>query len=184
MGFVTALSWQFDAAAAAAGGPTVAWLRLDQPIVAGEEPTDLQRAVAIADVANGVGARLDARIWTYLNTDLSVYLYEPPSGAWLGWRPRRRSATTGSRSAKPCCTPALARSGGSCRTCWCSAAPFRWLSVVDVSRSGGGHRRFRALARCPGPVYSHSGSSSPSGSTSARRRAFAGLGRGSVLTIV
>ena len=84
MGFVTALSWQFDAAAAAAGGPTVAWLRLDQPVVAEEEPTDLQRAVAIADVANGVGARLDARIWTYLNTDLSVYLYEPPTGSWLG----------------------------------------------------------------------------------------------------
>ena len=40
--------------------------------------------MAIADVANGVGARLDARQWTYLNTDLTVHLFDPPTGPWIG----------------------------------------------------------------------------------------------------
>jgi len=34
-------------------------MRLIHPLVAGEELTPLEQAVAIADVANGIGARID-----------------------------------------------------------------------------------------------------------------------------
>lgn len=84
IGFVGALEWHIDGPVGQPGVPTMAWLRLIQPIVIGEEPTDLQRMMAIADVANGVGARLDPQHWTFLNTDLSVYLFEPPTSSWIG----------------------------------------------------------------------------------------------------
>jgi hypothetical protein len=83
-GFVEALDWHIEGPFGRPGIPTTAWLRLRQPVVAGEKPTDLQRVMAIADVANGVGARLDARKWTYLNTDLTVHLFDPPVGEWIG----------------------------------------------------------------------------------------------------
>ncbi|MEK9663203.1 MAG: thioesterase family protein [Candidatus Nanopelagicales bacterium] len=84
LGFVGALEWHVDGPVGQPGVPTVAWLRLAQPIVAGEAPTPLQRVLAIADVANGIGARLDTQFWTFLNTDLAVYLFEPPSDTWIG----------------------------------------------------------------------------------------------------
>lgn len=83
-GFVNALDWHIDTPAGQLGLPTIAWLRFNRPLVHGEEPTDLQRVIAIADIANGVGARLDARQWTFLNTDLTVCLFDPPTGPWIG----------------------------------------------------------------------------------------------------
>jgi hypothetical protein len=47
-------------------GPGVAWVRLRVPVVAGEEPTPLQRAAAAAD--------------------LSVHIARPPVGEWIGMR--------------------------------------------------------------------------------------------------
>lgn len=83
-GFVNALVWHVDSPTGLPGNPTMVWLQLSQPLVLGEDPTDLQRVMAIADVANGAGARLDARDWTYLNTDLTVHLFDPPTGPWIG----------------------------------------------------------------------------------------------------
>lgn len=84
VGFVTALEWHVADLTRAPGTPTVAWVRLTEPLVAGESPTDLQRLMTIADVANGVGARLDARVFTFMNTDLSAVLFEQPRGEWVG----------------------------------------------------------------------------------------------------
>lgn len=83
MGFVNALDWRIPGDIAGPG-PSLAWLRLRHPIVAGETTTALEQAAAIADTANGVGARLDARAFTYLNTDLTIHLFDAPSGAWIG----------------------------------------------------------------------------------------------------
>ena len=41
-------------------GPCRLWCRLRVPVVAGEEPTGVQRTVAAADFANGVSGELDA----------------------------------------------------------------------------------------------------------------------------
>lgn len=83
-GFVSALDLRLAGPVGAAGGPTVAWMALRVPLVGGEPTTPLQSVMAIADTANGVGARLDYRSWTYLNTDLSVILFDAPSGPWFG----------------------------------------------------------------------------------------------------
>lgn len=82
--FVQALDWRYTPAARVPGTPTVAWMRLARPLVAGEQTTPLEQAVAIADVANGIGARLDPACFNFPNTELSVHLHERPRGSWFG----------------------------------------------------------------------------------------------------
>ena len=81
-GFVDALEWRI--AAQQQGDSTVAWARMYRPLVEDEETTPLQRLVAFADTANGVGARLDPSRFSFVNTEMTVHLYEPPQGEWFG----------------------------------------------------------------------------------------------------
>ena len=83
VGFVRALEWRIDGPLGEPGR-SLAWLRLAQPLVAGEQTTPLEQCVAIADTANGVGARVDAEKFTYLNTDLTIHLFDDPTGSWIG----------------------------------------------------------------------------------------------------
>ena len=64
-------------------GPGAAWLRLRVPIVAGEEVSPAQRAVALSDFSNAVGSFLPVTTHTYLNADLTVNLHRMPEGDWL-----------------------------------------------------------------------------------------------------
>jgi hypothetical protein len=64
-------------------GPGVAWFRLRRPLVAGEVPTPLQRAVAAADFGNGVSRVLDFASHLFVNTDLTVHLHREPAGEWV-----------------------------------------------------------------------------------------------------
>lgn len=81
-GFVGALDWRLGQVGGDEGDPTVAWLDLQHDLVEGETTTDLERAVAVADLANGVGARLDPTRFAFLNTEVSVHLHQPPTGRW------------------------------------------------------------------------------------------------------
>jgi hypothetical protein len=65
-------------------GPARAWIRLQRPVVDGEEPTGLQRVAAAADFGNGVSWVLPYERWVYLNADLTVHLSRPPEGEWVG----------------------------------------------------------------------------------------------------
>ncbi|MFC6152139.1 thioesterase family protein [Nocardioides yefusunii] len=82
-GFVDALRWKLDADQQS-GAATLAWGRLDVALVEGEETTPLQAMVSFADTANGVGARLDPAQFTFLNTEMTLHLFAPPSGEWFG----------------------------------------------------------------------------------------------------
>jgi hypothetical protein len=64
-------------------GPALGWFRLRMPLVAGEEPTPLQRAVAFADFGNGLSRALDFRTHLFVNTDLTVHLHREPAGEWV-----------------------------------------------------------------------------------------------------
>ena len=64
-------------------GPAIAWFRLAHPLVEGEEPSPVQRAVAAADFGNGVSRELEWEQWLFINTDLSVHLHRPPRGEWV-----------------------------------------------------------------------------------------------------
>jgi hypothetical protein len=64
-------------------GPAMVWMRLRQPLVAGEEPTPLQRTLVAADVGNGISAALDFRRFLFINVDLTVHLHRLPAGEWV-----------------------------------------------------------------------------------------------------
>jgi acyl-coenzyme A thioesterase PaaI-like protein len=76
-------------------GPAAMWIRLRVPIVAGEEPTPAQRAVATADFGNGVSPELDVAHWVFMNTDLTVHLGRLPTSEWVGLEARSFYADTG-----------------------------------------------------------------------------------------
>lgn len=82
-GFVATLEWRWLAEIGGAGQGQV-WARPDPVLVEGEPLSPIQRLFTVADVANGVGAKLDPGAWTYLNTDLTVHLFRVPQGEWVG----------------------------------------------------------------------------------------------------
>jgi hypothetical protein len=65
-------------------GPGSAWLRLHVPVVAGEEPSAMQRVVAAADFASGVGNPVRMADAGTINAELSVHVHRPAIGAWIG----------------------------------------------------------------------------------------------------
>lgn len=83
-GYLDALEWRWLRGHLAELGPGAAWARPRVAVVAGEEPSPLQRLMAVADSANGVAAPLDIDRWLFLNTDLSVHLFRQPKGEWIG----------------------------------------------------------------------------------------------------
>ncbi len=76
-------------------GPAGIWVRLKVPIVAGEDPTPAQRAVAAADFGNGLSPQLDVAHWVFMNTDLTVQLGRQPTSEWVGLEARSSYADTG-----------------------------------------------------------------------------------------
>jgi hypothetical protein len=58
-------------------------MRMRIPLVAGEEPTPLQRVLAAADSGNGISATLDFRRYLFINVDLTVHLGRMPAGEWV-----------------------------------------------------------------------------------------------------
>jgi hypothetical protein len=64
-------------------GPSTAWFRMRVPIVAGEEPSPLQRLAAAADFGNGISAVLPWDEYIFINPDLTIYVERPPAGEWI-----------------------------------------------------------------------------------------------------
>jgi hypothetical protein len=64
-------------------GPATAWFRLRVPLVAGEEPTPLQRLAAAGDFGNGISAELSWDEYAFINPDLTLYLERAPQGEWI-----------------------------------------------------------------------------------------------------
>jgi hypothetical protein len=67
----------------APGAAVSAWVQLRVPVVAGEEPSPAQRALAAADFGNGISGVLDFTRWVYVNPDLTVTLHREPVGSWI-----------------------------------------------------------------------------------------------------
>jgi hypothetical protein len=78
-----AMDWLFVRGAFLEPGPATVWMRMRVPLVAGEEPSPLQRVLVAADSGNGVSAELDYQRYLFINTDLSVHLLRMPAGEWV-----------------------------------------------------------------------------------------------------
>jgi Thioesterase-like superfamily len=78
-----------------APGGSKAWFRLHVPLVAGEEPSPLQRLAAAADFGNGIAAPVPWNDYVFINPDLTMYVERPPEGEWIALAARSRVADGG-----------------------------------------------------------------------------------------
>jgi hypothetical protein len=83
LGYHSAMEVRFVKGAFIEPGPALVWLRMRQPLVAGEEPSPLQRVLVAADVGNGVSASLDYQRYLFINVDITVHLERMPVGEWV-----------------------------------------------------------------------------------------------------
>jgi hypothetical protein len=83
VGYHTAMDYRFASGAFLEPGPATVWMRMRHPLVAGEEPTPLQRVLVAADSGNGVSATLDWARFVFINVDLTVHLHRMPAGEWV-----------------------------------------------------------------------------------------------------
>lgn len=83
VGYHTAMEGRFVSGSFLEPGPATAWVRMRHPLVAGEEPTALQRVLIAADSGNGISAALDFERWIFVNVDLTVHLSRMPDGEWV-----------------------------------------------------------------------------------------------------
>jgi Thioesterase-like superfamily len=83
LGYHSAMELRFASGGFLELGPAAAWLRMRHPLVAGEEPSPLQRTLIAADVGNGISAALDFRRFVFVNVDLTVHLERMPAGEWV-----------------------------------------------------------------------------------------------------
>ena len=82
-GFIDSLQARFIEGGWNTPGPATMWARMRGPLVAGEEPTGLQRLMVLADCGNGISSRLPIATWMFINPDLDVHLARQPEGEWL-----------------------------------------------------------------------------------------------------
>jgi len=64
-------------------GPAAAWFNLGRPLVAGEENSPFVHALSAADLAGGISAVVDLRVWTFVNADLTVTFWRTPRPPWI-----------------------------------------------------------------------------------------------------
>ena len=64
-------------------GPGRTWLRLDYPLVAGEETSPLARVATLADLGAAVGWDFSPSGGAYINTDVTLQLLRVPAGEWF-----------------------------------------------------------------------------------------------------
>ena len=83
VGYQSAVETRFTVGSYTEPGPATVWMRQRVALVAGEEPTPLQRVLIAADSGNGVSATLDLARYLFINVDLTVHLHRMPVGEWI-----------------------------------------------------------------------------------------------------
>jgi hypothetical protein len=83
VGYHTAMDYRFLEGSFTEPGPARVWMRMRQPLVAGEPTSPLARVLVAADSGNGVSAALDYRRHLFINTELTVHLIREPAGEWV-----------------------------------------------------------------------------------------------------
>jgi hypothetical protein len=71
-------------------GPSIAWLRLQVPIVAGEPVLGVEPIAAAADFGNGISSVLDWGRHSFINPDLTLYVEREPVDEWVALQSEMR----------------------------------------------------------------------------------------------
>jgi hypothetical protein len=116
VGYHTGMEYRFETGSFNEAGPAVCWMRMRRPLIAGEEPSPLQRVLIAADTGNGISSTLDFESYLYINVDLSVHLHRMPAGEWIGLDSVTVPEPTGAGMSDPLLFDALGPSGRACQT--------------------------------------------------------------------
>ncbi|MHB1469653.1 MAG: thioesterase family protein, partial [Solirubrobacteraceae bacterium] len=76
------------------------WMRLRVPVLGDARASALATLAAAADFGNGVGAELRFDQFIFINADLSIHLWRPPEGAWIGLDARTLLSEGGAATAE------------------------------------------------------------------------------------
>jgi len=79
----------------ASPGEATVWLRQKIPLVAGTEPSPLERILVVGDSGSGISAALDPTRYLFLNVDLVVTVHRDAEGEWVCLRSRTVIGDTG-----------------------------------------------------------------------------------------
>ena len=82
-GYLSAVEWRFARGHFTTPGPAAVWTRLRVPLVPDEEPSPLQRVMAVADSGNGISSQHDPVAWHFINPELTVHLHREAVGEWI-----------------------------------------------------------------------------------------------------
>jgi hypothetical protein len=76
-------------------GDVLAWMRMRVPLVHGETPSPLVRALTAADSGSGVSQRLSTSSHTFVNPDIVLSFSRAPRGEWIGLEARTDTSESG-----------------------------------------------------------------------------------------
>jgi hypothetical protein len=82
-GYLSAIEWRAVRGGFTVPGPAAVWTRMRYPLVAGEEPSPLERVLTVADSGNGASWELDIKRWHFINPELTVHLHREAVGEWI-----------------------------------------------------------------------------------------------------
>jgi hypothetical protein len=82
-GYLHAMEWRVAAGAWGSPGPATVWGRMRYPLIPDEEPSGIQRVLAVADSGSGVSGVLPFERWIFINPELTVHLAAVPTGEWI-----------------------------------------------------------------------------------------------------
>ena len=82
-GYGRAIDWRFTQGGWDRPGPARVWTRVRLPLIAGEPLTGYQRALIVADAANGLSNHLPITEWLFIPPSVTVHLQRHPAGEWV-----------------------------------------------------------------------------------------------------
>lgn len=89
------IEWRFTEGGYSTPGPAGVWTRLRQPLVAGRELTGLERAIVVADSANGLSNELPLGDWLFIPPTMTFTALREPADEWVYLHARTTLADDG-----------------------------------------------------------------------------------------
>ncbi|PKK15760.1 thioesterase family protein [Thermomonospora sp. CIF 1] len=94
-GYGQAIEWRHTHGLGETSGHAEVWTRVRIPLIAGEKPTGLARALIVADSANGISLALPMRQWLSIPPTMTATLGRLPEGEWVHMAARTRLSDDG-----------------------------------------------------------------------------------------
>lgn len=82
-GYGESFEWRFSTGGFGGLGPAGVWSRVHEDLVEGAEITGQDRALIVADSANGLSAVLPMTEWLSIPPTMTTTLLRPPQGEWV-----------------------------------------------------------------------------------------------------